>query len=73
MDRHSVKRIVITSSCAAIQRDIKEPGFVYDENDWADESIQEVKELGRKASPTAKYRASKALAERGSSLLNPLT
>jgi len=46
-------------------RNVKVPGEVYDENDWADEAIKSVNELGRAAPSLAKIRAAKALAERG--------
>ncbi|KAF9554191.1 D-lactaldehyde dehydrogenase [Agrocybe pediades] len=61
----NVKRIIITSSCAAVMRDVKAPGSIFNEDDWADEAIQAVKEHGKEAPARAKYRASKALAERG--------
>ncbi|KAF9258739.1 D-lactaldehyde dehydrogenase [Marasmius fiardii PR-910] len=58
-----VKRVVITSSAAAI---IKPGGEnnTYDESDWNDVSVKETEELGRKAPGLTKYRASKTLAER---------
>ncbi|KAI9058011.1 NAD(P)-binding protein [Trametes sanguinea] len=59
----SVKRVVITSSTAAILVPPTEPR-VFSEVDWNEESIQEVKEKGRDASGPVKYRASKTLAER---------
>ncbi|KAJ7636242.1 D-lactaldehyde dehydrogenase [Roridomyces roridus] len=57
----SVKRIVITSSCAAVMHASTEP---LDEFDWNDESIQAVAEHGSKATNADKYRNSKTLAER---------
>ncbi|OSD07837.1 NAD-P-binding protein [Trametes coccinea BRFM310] len=59
----SVKRVVITSSTAAVILPVTEPR-VLTEADWNEASIQEVKEKGRDASAPAKYRASKTLAER---------
>ncbi|OSD07838.1 NAD-P-binding protein [Trametes coccinea BRFM310] len=59
----SVKRVVITSSCAAVLTPSTEPR-VFSESDWNEASIQEVKEKGRDAAGPAKYRASKTLAER---------
>ncbi|KAK0194726.1 hypothetical protein F5146DRAFT_926509 [Armillaria mellea] len=59
----SVRRIVVTSSCAAILR--SEPGSItLSEVDWNEQSPKEVEEKGLDASPLAKYRASKALAEK---------
>ena len=37
----------------------------FDERSWNEGSIAEVAEKGRNASPMAKYRASKTLAEKG--------
>ncbi|KAH7098848.1 hypothetical protein BKA62DRAFT_660243, partial [Auriculariales sp. MPI-PUGE-AT-0066] len=59
----SVRRIVVTSSVAAIDAP-KEDAYVYTENDWNDASVREVKEKGSKASAGCKYSASKTLAER---------
>lgn len=59
----SVKRIVITSSVAAVLETLPEPK-VFTEADWNDGSVVEVKEKGRAASQPGKYRASKTLAER---------
>ncbi|KAK0484420.1 hypothetical protein IW261DRAFT_1456425 [Armillaria novae-zelandiae] len=59
----SVQRIVVTSSSAAILR--SEPGTItLSEVDWNEQSPKEVEEKGLDASPFAKYRASKALAEK---------
>ncbi|KAF4621469.1 hypothetical protein D9613_001222 [Agrocybe pediades] len=60
----NIKRIVITSSCAALLHNVTAPTEVFDENNWADEAIGIVKEQGRKALFMEKYRTSKALAER---------
>ncbi|KJA22025.1 hypothetical protein HYPSUDRAFT_41417 [Hypholoma sublateritium FD-334 SS-4] len=59
-----VKRIVITSSTAAVVTPSETP-TVFTEVDWNDKDPQSVKELGDKAPilPTG-YRASKSLAER---------
>ncbi|KAG9041793.1 methylglyoxal reductase (NADPH-dependent) gre2 [Tulasnella sp. UAMH 9824] len=59
-----VKRVVITSSVAAIVYDKGREGVTYDESDWNTESPKEIDEKGRNASPIHKYRASKVLAER---------
>ncbi|CAK5279249.1 unnamed protein product, partial [Mycena citricolor] len=59
-----VKRIVVTSSAAAIVSVYPEPTHFSEEN-WNDQSVEEVEKLGRKASVISKYRASKTLAERG--------
>ncbi|KAJ7455614.1 D-lactaldehyde dehydrogenase [Mycena galericulata] len=57
----SVKRIVVTSSCAAVMHT---SDAVLTELDWNDEAVEEVKAKGHKASNPAKYRNSKTLAER---------
>ncbi|KAF8880894.1 hypothetical protein CPB84DRAFT_1851708 [Gymnopilus junonius] len=62
---HQVKRIVITSSAAAITVILPEPKE-FSEKDWADSVVKEVEELGAKDDTTARvYRASKTLAEKG--------
>jgi len=58
-----VKRVVITSSIAAIISN-KLPPYTYTEADWNDVSEGIVREQGKKASAVHKYRASKTLAER---------
>ncbi|PPQ98104.1 hypothetical protein CVT26_003274 [Gymnopilus dilepis] len=59
-----VRRIMITSSCAAILDILPEPKQ-FSENDWADKVLKEVEELGAKDDTTARvYRASKTLAEK---------
>ncbi|KAF7337332.1 D-lactaldehyde dehydrogenase [Mycena sanguinolenta] len=59
----SVKRVVVTSSCAAILNVSPTPQ-VLSELDWNDQAVKEVEEKGRAASNPAKYRTSKTLAER---------
>ncbi|KAI0777496.1 NAD(P)-binding protein [Trametes elegans] len=59
----AVKRVVITSSCAAVLEPTTTPR-VFSEADWNEASVREVKERGRAADAAAKYRASKTLAER---------
>ncbi|KAJ7766213.1 hypothetical protein B0H16DRAFT_1523417 [Mycena metata] len=59
----SVKRIVMTSSCAAVLQVEPEPK-TFSELDWNTQSPREVAEMGRDAPAITKYRASKALAER---------
>lgn len=58
-----LKRFVFMSSSGAV---INAPyvGF-FDERSWNEGSIMEVAEKKRNASPMAKYRASKTLAEKG--------
>jgi len=60
----SVKRIVITSSGAAILRDSPTPS-TFSELDWNEQCLEIVKEKGRDAPNMMKYRASKTLAEKG--------
>ncbi|KAJ7202445.1 NAD-P-binding protein [Mycena rebaudengoi] len=59
----SVKRIIVTSSCAAVLQVEPEPK-TFSELDWNEQATREVKELGRTAPGITKYRASKTLAER---------
>jgi nucleoside-diphosphate-sugar epimerase len=61
---NKVKRIVVTSSVAAIYHTPPTVGHVFDESSWADESIKLTAEKGRDADLMTKYRASKALAEK---------
>ncbi|KAK7047142.1 hypothetical protein VNI00_006807 [Paramarasmius palmivorus] len=58
-----VKRVVVTSSCASVMHNSPEPK-VFSEEDWNDQSIQDVEEKGRNAANITKYRASKTLAEK---------
>ncbi|KAF8878449.1 hypothetical protein BD779DRAFT_1554703 [Infundibulicybe gibba] len=60
----SVKRVVVTSSCAAVLHVSSEPR-VFTEVDWNEQSVKEVEEQGSSAPNIAKYRASKTLAEKG--------
>ncbi|KAF7376957.1 Ketoreductase azaE [Mycena sanguinolenta] len=59
----SVKRVVITSSCAAVLQIQAEPR-TFSELDWNEQAPREVTEMGRSAPAMTKYRASKTLAER---------
>ncbi|KAJ6512289.1 NAD-P-binding protein [Mycena vulgaris] len=59
----SVKRVVVTSSCAAVLQVEAEPK-TFSELDWNEQAPKEVVEMGRAAPPITKYRASKTLAER---------
>jgi len=63
----AVKRIVVTSSTAAVLEDLPSPK-VFSEVDWNNQSLKEVEERGRDAHPMMKYRASKTLAEKGENL-----
>ena len=58
-----MRRVVITSSCAAVLNADPKPR-VFDEGSWNALSVREVETRGREASPFDKYRASKTLAER---------
>ncbi|CAE6446296.1 unnamed protein product [Rhizoctonia solani] len=60
---HCVRRVVYTSSAAAIVDESKPLGTVFTDDDWNMRSIKEVEEKGRDAGKD-KYRASKVLAER---------
>ncbi len=49
----SVKRVVITSSCASVATPTTNPR-IFSEEDWNEASVAEVKEKGRDASASAK-------------------
>ncbi|KAK6995939.1 D-lactaldehyde dehydrogenase [Favolaschia claudopus] len=59
----AVKRIVVTSSTAAVLHDEPTPQ-IFTEADWDDQAVENVQRDGRNASNVHKYRASKTLAER---------
>ncbi|KAJ7137439.1 D-lactaldehyde dehydrogenase [Mycena crocata] len=59
----SIKRIVVTSSCAAVLQVEPKPR-TFSELDWNQQAPREVAELGHEAPAITKYRASKTLAER---------
>ncbi|KAL4259842.1 NAD(P)-binding domain superfamily protein [Pleurotus pulmonarius] len=59
----TLKRVVVTSSCAAVLEILPEPK-VFSELDWNKQSVKQVEEQGKAASNITKYRASKMLAER---------
>ncbi|KAJ3877793.1 D-lactaldehyde dehydrogenase, partial [Lentinula edodes] len=63
LNNSSIRRIVVTSSTAAIIATLPEPK-VFSELDWNEQAIEEVKKQGKNASQAAKYRASKTLAEK---------
>src|SRR5262245_18160810 len=60
----NVKRIVITSSTAAVFGSPSNPP-TYTEADWNKNAVAEVREKGKDASNGAKYSASKTLDEQG--------
>jgi hypothetical protein len=60
-----VKRIVITSSCAAVITVPQSKPTVYTEEDWNSSSVKVVEEMGNKSPPFIAYYASKTLAEKG--------
>ncbi|KAF7296278.1 hypothetical protein HMN09_01097100 [Mycena chlorophos] len=60
----AVKRIVVTSSVAAVMNNSTAPVTTLTEADWNDGSVKAVEEKGRDAPNALKYRASKTLAER---------
>ncbi|EMD31214.1 hypothetical protein CERSUDRAFT_127521 [Gelatoporia subvermispora B] len=59
----TVKRVVVTSSVVAVWSDVTAPR-TFDENDWNDASVDELKAQGDNASGLLVYCASKVLAER---------
>ncbi|KAJ7845598.1 hypothetical protein B0H14DRAFT_2185124, partial [Mycena olivaceomarginata] len=60
----SVKRVVVTSSCAAVLH-ISTTPQLFSELDWNDQAVQRVEEKARAVSTASKYRTSKTLAGRG--------
>jgi nucleoside-diphosphate-sugar epimerase len=62
--RSSVKRIVITSSVAAV-RSYLPHDKVFTEADFNEQAIEVVEKEGKKANGIDKYSASKTLAEKG--------
>ncbi|KAF8898266.1 hypothetical protein CPB84DRAFT_1780753 [Gymnopilus junonius] len=60
-----VKRVVLTSSCAAITATVEKPTRIFTEDDWGDEFVEACQAQGKDANERFKYRASKVLAERG--------
>jgi nucleoside-diphosphate-sugar epimerase len=62
--RTQVKRVVVTSSCAAVMDPPPKP-TIFSENDWNVTSPKQVEEQGSNAAPLTVYRASKTLAEKG--------
>ena len=62
--RSNVKRVVITSSAVAIL-ELGHLGKIFNEEDWNEKSVNDVKASGRKAENMDKYFASKTLAEKG--------
>lgn len=59
----NVKRVVVTSSVAAVLTPTTNP-TVFTEKDWNQQAIKDVEEMGKAAPPASKYRASKTLAEK---------
>ncbi|EGN94218.1 hypothetical protein SERLA73DRAFT_163217 [Serpula lacrymans var. lacrymans S7.3] len=59
----SVKRVVITSSCASVLTDVP-TASTFTEVNWNEQCLEIVKEKGRSAPNMMKYRASKTLAEK---------
>ncbi|KAJ3713716.1 hypothetical protein DFJ43DRAFT_1134922 [Lentinula guzmanii] len=59
---NAVKRIIITSSCAAVKESVIRPNL--DENDWNELSILECERKGKNAHPLDMYSASKTIAEK---------
>ncbi|TKY86860.1 hypothetical protein EX895_004148 [Sporisorium graminicola] len=60
----NVKRVVITSSFAAIVDSSRQGHVVYTEKDWNVSSVERVDKKGKDQEPQDAYRASKTLAER---------
>jgi nucleoside-diphosphate-sugar epimerase len=59
----NIKRIVIVASTGCVFRTSSQP-VVLSEKDWNDQAIEQVERLGREASTSDKYAASKTLAEK---------
>ena len=64
-----IKRVVVTSSIGAVGESIVsvEKTKVYTEEDWNENAVRLVKEIGKDASGMSKYNASKVLSEQGTS------
>ncbi|KAL7650373.1 hypothetical protein ACMYSQ_012170 [Aspergillus niger] len=62
-----VRRIVITSSCAAVL-DTAYQAVTVSEDNWNDQRVKECQILGHQATGLSKYSASKTLSEQGTSL-----
>ncbi|KIK20840.1 hypothetical protein PISMIDRAFT_574291 [Pisolithus microcarpus 441] len=60
----SIKRIVYTSSAAAMLREVNQP-TIFTEKDWNFQIVELFMKQGEDASDMTKYRASKTLAEQG--------
>ncbi|KAB5594063.1 NADPH-dependent aldehyde reductase ARI1 [Ceratobasidium theobromae] len=60
----TVRRIVVTSSVAAVMDASKPRGTIFTEENWNEYSIKEVETKGNAAAGGDKYRASKTLAEK---------
>jgi len=61
---NSVKRVIVTSSIAAVMNATKTPPVTFTEKDWNENSEKMVKEQGKAAPAADKYRASKSMAEK---------
>ncbi|KAI9509130.1 D-lactaldehyde dehydrogenase [Russula earlei] len=61
--RNTVKRVIVTSSVAAIREDSPQPR-IYTEGNWNNAAVEGVKTKGSAAGSAAIYLASKTLAER---------
>ncbi|KAF8956234.1 D-lactaldehyde dehydrogenase [Flammula alnicola] len=59
-----VKRVVLTSSLAAVVTMVTGSSRTFDEKDWGDEFVKTVEEQGRMSPTIVKYAASKTLAEK---------
>jgi nucleoside-diphosphate-sugar epimerase len=64
LHRSALKRIVVTSSTAAVRSTLPKPKL-FTEADFNEQAIQVVERDGRAASGLSKYQASKTLAEKG--------
>ncbi|PPQ97645.1 hypothetical protein CVT26_002443, partial [Gymnopilus dilepis] len=66
---NTVRRIVLTSSVAAIGFNLVEPAITFDETNWNDAAEELVNAKGKDAPPLIKYAAAKNLAEKGKYIL----
>ena len=63
--RNKIKRVIVTSSVAAVGFTSAPPTVTFDESHWNDQAVELTNALGKEAPPMVKYSASKVLAEKG--------
>ncbi|PPQ73615.1 hypothetical protein CVT26_010523 [Gymnopilus dilepis] len=61
---NKIKRVIVTSSVAAVGFTSAPPTVTFDESQWNDQAVELTNTLGKEAPPMVKYSASKVLAEK---------